>query len=100
MPEQIPILEWMASHRDGRLASDLTDAMRTVLDAVAATGRAGSVTLTVKVDRQGTQFLITDTVTAKAPREAPESRIYWLGADGLPSRSNPMQPQLIPMENQ
>ena len=93
MPEQIPILEWMASHRDGRLASDLTDAMRTVLDAVAATGRAGSVTLTVK-------FLITDTVTAKAPREAPESRIYWLGADGLPSRSNPMQPQLISMENQ
>lgn len=84
---------WLAEHRNGLADADLTDALRELADAVARTGKAGTLTLTIKVSAQGDMLAITDTCTVKKPQDV-ETKLYWIDLAGNLTRNNPMQPTL------
>lgn len=88
-------VDWLAQHRNGVLDVDLADAFAEVVNAVIATGKAGSVTLTLKVDTtKGDMLAVTDVIAAKVP-EINEARLYWRDLDGTLTRDNPLQPKLV-----
>ncbi|WP_314325475.1 hypothetical protein [Paenarthrobacter ilicis] len=68
-----------------------------VIQAVEETGKAGSVTLVIKVDpdkKAPGVFRISDNVSIKVPAHDRGTRIYFKDDSGNLSRSNPNQPEL------
>ena len=86
--------EWLAEHRNGVLDLDFAEAFSDVVDGVVMTGKAGTVTLTLKVAKQGDMISVVDEIKAKIP-EVAEPRLYWRGLDGTLQRDNPLQPQML-----
>lgn len=86
--------DWLAEHRGGLLDVELQETLADVVAAVARTGKAGSVTLTLKVTSEGDMVAILDTIAEKTPVER-EARLYWVDLDGGLTRNNPMQPSLL-----
>lgn len=84
---------WLGEHRHGVADLDLTDALRRLVEQVAATRKPGSLTLSIKVKAEGDMLAISDSVTVKEPNLA-EPSLYWIDRDGDLTRNNPMQPRL------
>jgi hypothetical protein len=85
--------EFIAEHCSGVADADLTDALREILEAVALTDKAGSLTLTVNVSKEGDMFAITHKIGQKIPSDT-TARFYWLDLEGNLTRNNPLQPAL------
>lgn len=82
----------------GTAAEDADAALREVTRAVQNTGKAGSVTVTVKITppKNGETFvMVTGEVSAKVPRIEPKPSIYFPTPDGDLSRHDPDQLDLI-----
>ncbi len=93
--EQTPkFTDWLAAHRNGVLDLDFSEAFRDVVEGVVMTGKPGTVTLTLKVAKQGDMISVVDEIKAKIP-ELAEPRLYWRGLDGTLQRDNPLQPQML-----
>lgn len=91
----IRFIDWLSQHRSGVLDVDLREAFQEVVQAVQATGKAGSVVLTLKVEPQkGGMFAVTDKIDAKPP-VATEAKLYYVDFDGNLTRDNPLQPKLL-----
>lgn len=86
--------EWLAAHRGGVLDVDFAEAFSDVVDAVVMTGKPGTVSLTLKVNKAGEMISVIDEIKAKIPEQA-EPRLYWRGLDGTLQRDNPLQPQML-----
>lgn len=97
MPEQHarPFVDFLA--QQGRAHDELTNGLHEVIAAVKETGKAGSVTLTIKVDpdkKADGIFRISDNVTIKAPQHDRGTRIYFADKSGNLTRSDPNQPEI------
>lgn len=74
---------------------ELTDQLHALIEAVRDTGKAGTLTYTVKVEQlkdDETMLRITDKIAAKLPEHDRPKRLYWVDAHGNPTRENPHQP--------
>ena len=85
--------EWLANHRNGLADADLGDALKTLAEACIRTGKAGTMTVTLKVKPEGDMLAITDALAVKEPADL-EPRLYWVDLEGNLTRNNPMQPRL------
>jgi ribosomal protein S28E/S33 len=86
--------EFLNEHRGGALDIELAETLDEVVDAVLRTGKAGDVTLKLKVSKNGDMMVaIMDDVNGKIP-VLDEPRLYWRGTDGRLTRDNPMAPRI------
>lgn len=81
----------------GQAHDELTDGLHDLVAAVRDTGKAGSITLTIKVEpdkRTDGVLRVTDNVVVKAPKHDRGARIYYQDRAGNLSRTDPNQPEL------
>lgn len=92
-----PFLEWMAEQRGGQLASEMSNALNELVDAVNMFHKSGTLTLTIKIkpahSGEGMVFVIDDVVNKPPEAERPQI-IYFIDEDKNLSRANPAQPEL------
>lgn len=87
----------MARMNKGRTPGDLSDALTEVVQAVRATGKAGSVTYTLHIKPlkgQDTAVDLWDDVKANAPRPDRKKRILYATTEGYLSVDDPEQEEL------
>ncbi|HEY6012669.1 MAG TPA: hypothetical protein VIU37_01635 [Candidatus Limnocylindrales bacterium] len=90
-----PFLAFLQDHRAGACTRELTEALHEVVQAVVATGKPGSVTLTLNIQplKDAASVLkVTDAVRSKVPELARPAAIYFPDRAGNLSRENPDQP--------
>lgn len=90
-----PFVDFLA--QQGRAHEELTEGLHQVIAAVEETGKAGSVTLVIKVDpdkKAAGIFRISDNVTVKIPAHDRGTRIFFKDKSGNLSRQDPNQPEL------
>lgn len=95
-----PFVDFLA--QQGRAHDELTEGLHEVIAAVKETGKAGSVTLVIKVDpdkKASGIFRISDNVTIKAPQHDRGARIYFADKAGNLTRSDPNQPELTGLKD-
>lgn len=78
--------------RAGMCEQELTEKLNEVTKACLSTGKAGSVTLTLKIIPQGTgQAIVGDTIKAVVPEFSKQPTIMFIDADSNLVRKNPKQ---------
>lgn len=90
-------MDTMRSLRQGAAVGELSDEMTSLVQAVQATGRPGSITLTIKVKPfKGDTSVLTveDSITVKTPKPEKGASILYADARGNLSRKDPRQPDL------
>lgn len=88
--------EWVQEQREGLLHSELSDALAEVSAAVVDLNKAGSLTLSLKINPAGKgqkAVFVVDEVKAKPPVDKP-SMMFFADGRGNLSRRNPDQPEL------
>lgn len=81
---------------DGRLVGELTQEMRDLVTEVRDQQKAGTITLTLKVEptKAPNTLIITDQVAVKPPKHTPGASIFYPDEEGYLHRKDPMQPEL------
>ena len=97
--QQAPVAAFLASHLNGRTDEELSTEFHTLLDAVRAHGKKGSMTITIVVDPpangvESAPMPIGIESAVKAPKPTPVKSLYFLDDDGVPVREDPRQTQL------
>lgn len=78
--------------RDGQLLALLSDKLAEVVEAVAEHGKAGAISLTLKVKPNGEGAVtITSEVKAKSPEPTVGDAIFFVDDNGNLLRRNPRQ---------
>jgi len=88
---------WLFLQRQGGLHGELTVALAELTQAVMATDKSGSLTLTIKVKKagRGIQMLVEDKVVLRKPTaEVDPSFFFFDEESGSLSRNDPFQPDL------
>jgi len=85
--------------RDGRAHTELTASLAELLAAVKETGKAGEITLKLKVKpaSRGSdvdKVTISDAITTKLPKPERGDDFFWLTDDNDLSRNHPRQQTL------
>ncbi len=98
-PSPQPFSAWLHAQRNGATHAELTDALAEVAEAVMETGKAGSVSLQIKISKAskkgGHQMLVADVVTAKPPKaERGESLFFFDEETSSLTRKDPLQAEL------
>lgn len=87
-----PFVETLNKLRQGAAAEELTEALHKVVQAVQNTGKAGSVTLKIKVSpTKGLALDLEDDITANAPTLAKPSTLLFPTTEGNLQEQNPLQ---------
>ncbi|WP_426043676.1 hypothetical protein [Caulobacter sp. DWR3-1-2] len=84
--------------RKGRVVEELTEQLAEVTAAVRATGKAGEITLKLKVKPMkgdSYQVALAAGVTSKSPRDDLPEGIFFLTEDGGLVRSDPNQKEMF-----
>jgi hypothetical protein len=85
----------LQQQRRGACMSDLSDALRTLTAAVQSTGRAGELTLKLKVrpasKGAGNAVVVEDDIRLKDPKTEQPGSIFFADADGNLMREDPRQ---------
>ena len=94
--EKAPVAAFIASHLNGRTEEELSTEFHTLLDAVRAHGKKGSMTITIVVEPpangvESAPLPIGVESAVKAPKPTPVKSLYFLDNDGLPVREDPRQ---------
>lgn len=94
--QQAPVAAFLASHLNGRTEEELSTEFHTLLDAVRAHGKKGSMTITIVVDPpangvESAPMPIGVESALKAPKPTPVKNLYFLDDDGQPVRDDPRQ---------
>lgn len=88
-----PFADWLLELRKGEAHQELTRRLHELILAIDATGKPGSLTLTVSVQPlkdTGSAVKVTDTVKTKLPEFARQASIFFSDAGNL-HRNNPNQ---------
>lgn len=96
-PPFTPFSDWLVDHAQGDVDVEMTLALAEVVQAVAAHGKKGTVTLKITVDTAGSGGRTVETscvVDAKAPTADPERSIFYVGDKGSLHRDDPYQRRL------
>lgn len=87
--------EWLEDHAQGQVVDEMTVALAEVVQAVQTHGKAGSVTLKIKVDLAGSigsrSVQTVCKVTTAPPEPAGEQSIFFVGEGGSLHREDPYQ---------
>jgi len=87
----------LIEHSGGETHDALSDALHRLLAAVDEHGRKGSMTITLTAEPSkfsNGALAIAVAHTVKPPAEPPATALFFLDADGNPTRNDPRQPQL------
>lgn len=97
-PHVRPFLAVLGELEKGRLADELSEKLPQVVAGVKDTGKAGTLTLTIKVKpytKGGDDILIVDsTVVAKVPQPDRKPSLMYADGDANLVRQDPNQPSL------
>lgn len=88
----------LAEVRRGGLLTECSEALSEVTKAVMETGKAGSMTITLKVRRNAdgeSVEVIAPYVNKKVPRKDPQSTNFYVGEDGELLRDHPKQQEMF-----
>ena len=85
--------------RDGRAHSELSGQLAELLTKVRETGKAGAITLKVKIKPAGRgadvdKVVISDAITVELPKPDRGEDFFWLTEDNNLSRNHPKQGSL------
>lgn len=88
-----PFADFLREANRGRVHDELTEQFHAVLAAVKDTGKAGTLTLTLKVSKQKKTAMleISDDVKAKIPQLDRPAQVWFLDSNGNVTRNNPEQ---------
>lgn len=93
-----PFLETLGELRAGKTLQDLGDELAQLLVAIKATGKAGVITLTLKLKppKNGSMSYITiaDEISVKTPKLDKGDTVFFPTVDNGLSRRDPTQPEL------
>lgn len=93
-----PFTEFLLQQAYGATHEELSQGLHTLLEAVRDNGKAGSLTLTIKVSPVGRgderQVIVTDAVVVKKPAGKRPESFFFLDDDGNLTRKDPRQPEL------
>lgn len=80
---------------EGRTNDELSSALATLVQAVTATQKRGSLTLKLIVEPNGEQMIrLVDEITVKVPQRARGASIFFAGEDGSLLKRDPRQKEL------
>lgn len=88
-----PFAKFLQEVRGGELHTELSHELAEVVAASSEHGKAGTITLTIKVapNADGSSLLITDEVKSKPPKAAGPPTLFFADAEGNLSRRDPRQ---------
>lgn len=92
-----PITDLLRDLRNGLLLDDLATQMQDLVNAVEATGKAGSLTLKLDVKpfgKHGGAVVVKDTIKLTAPKIESSGTVLFATPEGNLQRSNPRQDDL------
>lgn len=95
-----PQIKWFSAflqeQRGGLLHTELSDELAKISQAVIDTGKAGSVTLTVKIGKSKIDGAVEveDVVKVRMPEPDRDAGLFFPDAHGNLSRRDPRQPEL------
>jgi hypothetical protein len=94
-PSTKPFAAWLQEQRNGGLHAELSERLAELVSACLEHGKAGTLTLSVKVapNKDGVTVTIFDDVKAKAPADR-GAAIFYADDHGNVSRRDPRQPEL------
>jgi hypothetical protein len=87
----------LQTHRGAGVLSDASDALAQLVAAVQATGKPGTITLTLKISpasRGNAAVVLGDRIVAKVPQTAAEESFWFATEDGRLLRDDPRQGRL------
>lgn len=76
---------------DGHFFEDVEDELASVLQAIRATGKKGSVTVKMEITPKGEQLIFKTKIEGKAPRADDLGNIFFMTDDGHLSTAHPNQ---------
>lgn len=85
-------------HRGGKALDEASAKLAEVVAAVVETGKAGTVTITLKIapaSRGNGAVTVTDEVTAKIPQSPRPDSFWFASEDGALSKDDPRQKELF-----
>lgn len=90
-----PFADWLAEQRGGVAASEASEALNELLEAVMEHGKAGDLTLVVHVKPAGTgAVFVVDEIRLKKPQPEKAAALYFVDDDHNLSRHDPRQQRL------
>lgn len=93
----IPFAAWLQDLRDGRVHAELTEALRTLVEAVTTHHKDGELLLKLKIkpaDSGGAQVIIVDETIVKAPEAQRPMSLFFVDPAHNLTRVDPLRPQL------
>jgi hypothetical protein len=92
-----PFADVLNSLRRGRTHREASNNLQELVQAVAATGKQGSITLTLKVSKSKVSGMveIDDTVKVKLPDPPRDASMYFADDDGNLTKDDPRQGELF-----
>jgi hypothetical protein len=93
-----PFARFLQEHRGGRLSTELAEALNELVEAVTDTGKAGSLSLTVKIKPAGKgdahALFVSDDVKVKKPAAERGESLFFADSDSNLTRKDPRQPEI------
>ena len=94
VPVDGSFLRTLQNYRKGEILTDLSDALRRVMEAVSTVKRAGEIKLTIKIQPNGDVYALTPEVTVKLPKEPKIAGLFYLDDNLNLVREDPNQTTL------
>lgn len=93
-----PFVQWLQEHKHGEFDTELTARLRELIDAVQDTGKNGTITLVLKVERRSDrQVTVKEDVKLKLPEHDRSESIYFVDGAGNLTRTDPQQ-EVLPFK--
>ena len=89
-----PFSDFLMEHGRGRTHDELGEALHTLVARVKDTGKAGSVTLVIRVEpmkADDRMVVVSDKIAIKIPEHDRPSAAWFIGIDGNLQRDDPHQ---------
>lgn len=83
--------------RHGQCVTDLSQELTDLVTQIRATGKGGSLTLTINVKPSGTgsgMLIVKDTIKAKPPVLETDPSVFYADESGVLQRNDPRQKEL------
>lgn len=94
-----PFADFLTMQDGGRLHAEAGSSLAELIAAVRATGKAGTLALTIKVEpMKGNERMVTvaGSTAVKLPKGQAPTSAYFVAEDGTLSRNDPAQ-QMLPL---
>ncbi|MDF3280856.1 hypothetical protein [Gordonia sp. N1V] len=87
-----PFADFLRELQKGEIHQELSEQLHALIGRVAEVGKAGSLTLTLKVKRDRSGMIqIDDDVKAKLPQWERPSSMWFVDKNGNPTKRDPQQ---------